>query len=110
MYRNYLIDSCMYWVNEYHVDGFRFDLMGIMDVEAMNQVRAALDTIDPKITTWGEGWSGGDSFHPTNTCDGTTFYPAIQANASMLDERIALFNDSIRDGVKGGAMSIANYG
>lgn len=110
MYRNYLIDSCMYWVNEYHVDGFRFDLMGIMDVEAMNQVRAALDTVDPKITTWGEGWSGGDSYHPTNTCDGTTFYPAIQANVSMLDERIALFNDAIRDGVKGGAMSIANYG
>ena len=110
MYRNYLIQSCLYWVNEYHVDGFRFDLMGIMDVEAMNQVRAALDAVDTRITTWGEGWSGGDSYHPTYTCEGTEFIPSTQANVKYLDERIALFNDSIRDGVKGGAMSIANYG
>ena len=110
MYRQYVIDSLKYWVNEYHVDGFRFDLMGIMDVETMNMARAALDEIDPRITMWGEGWSGGDSYHPTNTCSGTKFYPAIQANASKLNNRIAIFNDGIRDGVKGSAMGINNTG
>lgn len=110
MFRNYIIHSCLYWVNEYHVDGFRFDLMGIMDVETMNLVRDALDTVDTRITTWGEGWSGGDSVHPKNTCAGTTFYPALQANASKLSDRIAFFNDGIRDGIKGSAMGITNKG
>ncbi|MDO4882750.1 MAG: alpha-amylase family glycosyl hydrolase, partial [Oscillospiraceae bacterium] len=59
MTRQYIVDSCKYWVNEYHVDGFRFDLMGLMDVECMNQIRAELDEINPKLTTWGEGWTGG---------------------------------------------------
>lgn len=110
MYRDYLIQSLLYWVNEYHVDGFRFDLMGIMDVETMNMAREALDAVDPRITTWGEGWAGGDSSHPTNTCSGTKFYPATQSNAAKLSDRIALFNDAIRDGVKGGCMSISNQG
>ncbi len=110
MYRKFVIDSCLYWVNEYHVDGFRFDLMGIMDVETMNMIRAELDKVDPRITTWGEGWTGGDSYHPTNTCAGTKYLPAIQANASKLDKRIALFNDGIRDGIKGNCMNITNTG
>lgn len=110
MYRQYVIDSLKYWVNEYHVDGFRFDLMGIMDVETMNMAREALDQIDPRITMWGEGWAGGDSYHPTNTCSGTKFYPATQANAARLSDRIAIFNDGIRDGVKGSAMGINNTG
>nr|WP_296170444.1 type I pullulanase [uncultured Ruminococcus sp.] len=110
MYRQYVIDSLKYWVNEYHIDGFRFDLMGIMDVETMNMAREALDQIDPRITMWGEGWAGGDSYHPTNTCSGTKFYPATQANAARLSDRIAIFNDGIRDGVKGSAMGINNTG
>ncbi len=110
MYRNYVIQSCLYWVNEYHVDGFRFDLMGIMDVETMNLIRDALDKVDTKVTMWGEGWTGGDSYHPTNTCDGTVFKPAIQSNASEISDRIGIFNDAIRDAIKGGAMSISNKG
>ena len=110
MYRNYVIQSCLYWVNEYHVDGFRYDLMGIMDVETMNQIRDALDQVDTRVTMWGEAWTGGDSYHPTNTCDGTKFVPAIQSNAGSLSERIGIFNDSVRDAIKGGAMSIANTG
>lgn len=110
MYRNYVIQSCLYWVNEYHVDGFRYDLMGIMDVETMNQIRDALDQVDTRVTMWGEAWTGGDSYHPTNTCDGTKFIPAIQSNAGSLSERIGIFNDSVRDAIKGGAMSIANTG
>ena len=84
--------------------------MGIMDVETMNMAREALDQIDPRITMWGEGWAGGDSYHPTNTCSGTKFYPATQANAARLSDRIAIFNDGIRDGVKGSAMGINNTG
>ena len=110
MYRQYVIDSLKYWVNEYHVDGFRFDLMGLMDVETMNMAREALDQIDPRITMWGEGWAGGDSYHPTNTCSGIKFYPATQANASRLSDRIAIFNDGIRDGIKGSAMEINDVG
>ena len=110
MYRDYLIQSVLYWVNEYHVDGFRFDLMGIMDVEAMNMVRDALDQVDPKITMWGEGWSGSDSYHPKKTCTGETYYPSVQANASRLNSRIALFNDAIRDGIKGSVFGITNKG
>lgn len=110
MYRNYMIQSLLYWVNEYHIDGFRFDLMGIMDVETMNMARAALDEIDPRITTWGEGWTGGDSYHPTLTCSGTTYYPSIQMNATKLSDRIAIFNDGIRDGIKGNCMAINNVG
>ena len=110
MYRNYVIQSCLYWVNEYHIDGFRYDLMGIMDVETMNQIRDALDKVDNRVTMWGEAWTGGDSYHPTNTCDGTKFIPAIQSNAGSLSERIGIFNDSVRDAIKGGAMSITNTG
>ncbi|MCD8026895.1 MAG: type I pullulanase [Clostridiales bacterium] len=110
MYRNYVIQSCLYWVNEYHVDGFRFDLMGIMDVETMNLIRAALDEVDTRITMWGEGWTGGDSYHPATTCTGAEYVSAIQANASELNSRVALFNDVIRDGIKGSVFDIANKG
>ncbi len=110
MYRDYVIQSLLHWVNEYHIDGFRFDLMGIMDVETMNMIRDALDQVDPRITTWGEGWTGGNSYHPTNTCTGEKFYPATQANAAKLNSRVALFNDGIRDGIKGNCMNIANLG
>lgn len=110
MYRNYFIQSLLYWVNEYHVDGFCFDLMGIMDVETMNLAREALDSVDTRIITWGEGWANGDSYHATYTCTGEKFYPATQANAAKLSDRIALFNDAICDGIKGGCTSISNQG
>ena len=110
MMRKFMVESVCYWVKEYHIDGFRYDLMGIMDVETMNQIRDALDQVDNRVTMWGEAWTGGDSYHPTNTCDGTKFIPAIQSNAGSLSERIGIFNDSVRDAIKGGAMSIANTG
>lgn len=110
MYRNYMIQSCLYWVNEYHVDGFRFDLMGLHDTETMNLIREALDKVDPRITTWGEGWTGGSGTYPATTCTGQTFKQAIQANASELNERVAFFNDGIRDGLKGGVFQKTNTG
>lgn len=110
MYRQYIIDSLKYWVNEYHIDGFNFNLMGLMDVETMNMAREALDKIDPRITMWGEGWAKGDSYHPTNTCTGTKFYPATQANSNRISDRIGIFNDAISNGIKGYANDIKDTG
>lgn len=110
MYRQYIIDSLKYWVNEYHIDGFNFNLMGLMDVETMNMAREALDKIDPRITMWGEGWAKGDSYHPTNTCTGTKFYPATQANSNRISDRIGIFNDAISNGIKGYANDIKETG
>lgn len=103
MYRKYMIDSVMYWAKEYHIDGFRFDLMGLHDVETMNQIRAALDTLDggEKILMYGEAWSLSTS---------TDAELAVQNNMSKLDERIGAFNDGIRDAVKGSNFSAAEGG
>lgn len=94
MYRQFMIDSVKYWATEYHIDGFRFDLMGLHDAETMNAIRTALDEIDPSIIMYGEGWTMGSEFD-----QGTV--PATQANAAQIDSRIAFFNDQIRDGIKG---------
>lgn len=91
MMRKYIIDSVKYWVNEYHVDGFRFDLMGLHDVETMRAVRAELNKINPSIIIYGEGWDMGNL--PRNE-------RAIQPHAKeMLG--IGYFNDNIRDNLKG---------
>lgn len=110
MFRNFVVQSCAYWVNEYHVDGFRFDLMGCMDVETMNAIRAELDKIDTRILTYGEGWSGGTITLDPTTCEGTTTYAATQGNIKMMDSRIALFNDKIRDGIKGSVFEATGQG
>ncbi len=110
MTRKYIIDSCMYWVNEYHVDGFRFDLMGLIDTETMNLIREEMDKVDTRLTIWGEGWTGGTSVHESKTCTGAAFYPATQANAAQLNERIAFFNDKIRDGIKGSVFDTTEKG
>ena len=110
MTRKYIIDSCMYWINEYHIDGFRFDLMGLIDTETMNLLRDEMDKVDPRLTIWGEGWTGGTSVYEKTTCTGAPFYPAIQKNASKLSERVAFFNDKIRDGIKGSVFDIKEKG
>lgn len=96
MYRKYMIDSVLYWTNEYHIDGFRFDLMGVHDVTSMNEIRKALDTRvrdGQKIIMYGEPWTGGSlaSKEPT----------AVKSNIKLLDKRIGAFNDDFRDAVKG---------
>lgn len=96
MYRKYMIDSITYWAKEYHIDGFRFDLMGIHDVDTMNAIRNALDEIDPDIIMYGEGWSMGALLDDT-TGNGA----ATQVNSSRLSKRIGFFNDQIRDAIKG---------
>ncbi|MBR1731609.1 MAG: MucBP domain-containing protein, partial [Ruminococcus sp.] len=99
MFRNFMIDSCRYWVDEYHVDGFRFDLMGLHDSETMNLIRNNLDQVDERITMWGEGWYMGSNF-PTKTCTGAALRGATQTNGS-LNERIGFFSDEIRNALKG---------
>jgi len=93
MMRRFIVDSVVYWATEYHIDGFRFDLMALHDIETMNEVRAALDKIDPSIVVYGEGWdAGGSALDPE--------LAASKVNAAKVPG-IAMFNDDLRDGVKG---------
>ncbi len=101
MYRRYMLDMIKYWVEEYHIDGYRFDLMGIHDVETMNLIREMLDEIDPRIIMYGEGWSGNTATDPVS-CTDTPVVCCTQGNASLVSDRIGFFNDQIRDGLKGG--------
>lgn len=93
MVRKYIIDSFCYWANEFHADGFRFDLMGIIDIETMNQIRAKLDRVRPGILLYGEGWTADKS--PLDEQ-----YRAVKNNVAKLD-RVAVFNDDMRDALKG---------
>ena len=93
MMRQFMIESVKYWANEYHIDGFRFDLMGIHDIETMNQIRKALDEIDPSIFIYGEGWSAGSCAYPYEKL-------AMKAHIQQTP-RIAAFSDEIRDALRG---------
>jgi pullulanase len=93
MVRKFIVESVVYWATEYKVDGFRFDLMGLHDIETMKAVRAALDEIDPSIIVYGEGWTGGSS--PLKASEA-----AIKINTWLMPG-IAAFSDDIRDGLKG---------
>ena len=91
--RDFIVNSVKYWAKEYHIDGFRFDLMAIHDIETMNQVAAALKEINPSIFVYGEGWTAGDSPLPIA-------YRALKDNAYKMPQ-VAVFSDDIRDAVKG---------
>ena len=93
MMRKFILESVKYWVNEFHVDGFRFDLMGVHDIETMNLISRELHAIKPDIILYGEGWTAGSSPLPDTL-------RALKKNAHLLD-RIAVFSDDIRDGIKG---------
>lgn len=93
MMRKFMIESVKYWVNEYHIDGFRFDLMGCHDIETMNAIRKAVDEIDPTIFIYGEGWSAGQCALPTEEL-------GVKANITKMP-RIAAFSDEIRDALRG---------
>lgn len=91
--RNYIINSVCYWAKEYHIDGFRFDLMAIHDTETMNGVAKALKGINPHIFVYGEGWTAGDSPLPVER-------RALKDNVWMMPD-VAVFSDDIRDAIKG---------
>lgn len=91
--RDYIVNSVKYWADEYHIDGFRFDLMAIHDIETMNQVAAELKKINPSIFVYGEGWTAGDSPLPPEQ-------RALKENVSKMKD-VAVFSDDLRDAVKG---------
>ena len=93
MMRQFMIESVKYWINEYHIDGFRFDLMGCHDIETMNMIRQAVDEIDPTIFIYGEGWSAGACGLPTDQL-------GVKANIPQMPG-IAAFSDEIRDALRG---------
>ncbi len=93
MMRRYMIESVKYWAEEYHLDGFRFDLMGIHDIKTMNQIAEVLRAIDPSIFVYGEGWTAGSSPLPYEE-------QAVKANTPKL-KHVAAFSDDLRDGLKG---------
>lgn len=104
MARRYLIDSVLYWAQEYHIDGFRFDLMGLFDVDTMNELRERLDSLHggKDILMYGEPWQGGSSaLHR---------YEANKANLSMLNDRIGVFCDNSRDAIKGNCFDARSAG
>jgi pullulanase len=102
MYRKFMLESVLHWVNEYHVDGFRFDLMAIHDIETMNLIATTLRKIKPNIILLGEGWTSGASPLPDEK-------KALKKNAKLLNN-IAVFSDDIRDGIKGSVFDAKDSG
>ncbi|MBQ3572398.1 MAG: type I pullulanase [Clostridia bacterium] len=102
MYRKFMIDSVKYWVEEYHIDGFRFDLMGLHDIETMNLISAELNKINPSVLLYGEGWNAGTS----GLADSKA---ALKKNASKLSG-IAVFSDDMRDAIKGSVFTATDKG
>ena len=105
MVSRFIRDSVTYWAKEYHIDGFRFDLMGLMDVDTMNSIRASLDTLPAgnRILMYGEAWN-------MDTACAADVMLANQDNVSMLSERIGAFNDSGRDAIKGSTFNAREGG
>lgn len=91
--REFMLESVKYWIDEYHIDGFRFDLMGVHDIETMQQIRAEVNKIDPSIYIYGEGWSAGSCAYPVDKL-------AMKANVLQLNG-IAAFSDDMRDALRG---------
>ncbi len=93
MYRRFMVESVCYWAREYHIDGFRFDLMGIHDQETMRQIRAALDEIDPTILTYGEGWAAMAPAYP--------YEELAMKQWTYKMPRVGAFSDDIRNALIG---------
>ena len=93
MMQNYMVQSIQYWMREYHIDGFRFDLMGIHDIETMNEIRDAAVAIDPMVLLYGEGWAAEAPAYPEEKL-------AMKANMSHIPG-VAAFSDELRDALRG---------
>ena len=93
MFRKYMVESLEWWMKEYHIDGFRFDLMAIHDIETMNLISERLNAIDPDVVIYGEGWAASSPAYPAEQI-------ALKANTYMMD-KVGAFSDNIRDAVRG---------
>ena len=93
MFRKYMVESLEWWMKEYHIDGFRFDLMAIHDIETMNLISERLHAIDPDVVIYGEGWAAMAPAYPEDKI-------ALKSNTHMLD-RVGAFSDNIRDAIRG---------
>lgn len=102
MMRKYIVDSVVYWAREYHIDGFRFDLMAVHDIDTMNAVRAALDEVNPTIMVYGEGWTADNAGIPSSE-------QALKRNMAKM-EGVGAFSDDIRDAVKGNVFDALDRG
>ena len=99
MYGKFMVESTSYWVEEYHLDGLRFDLMGLHDVETMQEVETAVHGNNPYAIIYGEGWTMGATIDGSPQANQTNINQ-ITASGDAIGA-IAVFNDSIRDGLKG---------
>ena len=109
MFRKYMVDSVCYWAKEYQIDGFRFDLMALHDVETMQAIEAALHEINPQILIYGEGWTGGDTPLRENLRANQANIRSIKSTGKGIGA-VAVFNDAIRDGLKGSVFDIKDAG
>lgn len=108
MFRRFMVDSVSYWMKEYKVDGFRFDLMGLHDLETMRQIEQALHQINPSAIIYGEGWSMGSTVDGSKQANQTNIKEISATNGAA--GSVALFNDVIRDGLKGSVFNSASKG
>ena len=108
MYGKFMVDSVKYWISEYDLDGFRFDLMGLHDLETMQEVEAAVHTIDPEAIIYGEGWTMGSTIDGSKMANQTNIKDIRITNNAI--GAIAVFNDVIRDGLKGNVLESDSQG
>ena len=109
MFRKYMVDSVSYWAKEYHIDGFRFDLMALHDVETMQAIEEALHAINPKAIIYGEGWTGGSTPLKANLMANQANISKVQPSGEGIGA-VAVFNDVIRDGLKGSVFDAKDQG
>ena len=109
MFRKYMVDSVSYWAKEYHIDGFRFDLMALHDVETMQAIETAVHAINPKAIIYGEGWTGGSTeLNANRQANQTNIHKIVPTGEGI--GAVAVFNDAIRDGLKGSVFDAKDQG
>ena len=99
MFRKYMVDSVTYWIEEYNLDGFRFDLMGLHDLETMRQVEVAVHAVNPNAIIYGEGWTMGQTIDGSEQANQTNIGKITATNGAI--GSVAVFNDAMRNGLKG---------
>ena len=109
MFRKYMVDSVRYWAEEYHVDGFRFDLMALHDVQTMQEIEAEVHAVNPRAILYGEGWTGGTTPLMENRRASQANIKKVTASEGAIGA-VAVFNDAIRDGLKGSVFNAKDRG